>query len=1079
MAKDEVTLTILGDIPLAYRTEELRGIKGTAWENFAFKHVKSGDKAPTPNDLIDVFARHAITGSKELGIPLADFFKTVNPNPNISSAHVTMRENKKQGTKAYMSVNTEGVSGSIKMYASHSDSITGGTTLVNPTTAPHVGDISAGGKKGKGSAPNVSDGDIVFPKVVGKDSNIADKITKKEGSVGGFVRHKESLKSSPDWREADYPIAARARLTGGKILKDSARMPEYFAKSKDNTRYSYFDWLNGVYPQKRPERRGGETLENFRFNEKAGKYINEKGRFIKDPYVVKGASTPKSVEDVRLFEVSYLNKRDPSSRIGKRSGGVGWSRRGEGGFSGLSYFQDYNDATSDQFKSEKRREDRRLNLLEKQRKWSEEAGKGISPYTDYNKEIYANKTIIPPSNNWIDKLSKLFSSPPAPGSSIDVVSKMALPQGSGLLSGTQGFSGNRSSGSTSNTVNGGSGRGGSSARGGFEKQAWEQFRHAAIWSAYAPVLGAGIFGVSRILGGDPYTDRAAHSLIGVGMDQKQRDLSKRWAQDQAIMNPFTTPQQHLGALKEVASGLGLDPTPENMYMLKKQAKSIHQYSNYAMMEPAVAARGLSKQAMMVSQLSSVDKGKSVPAIMGELADIGAAFAQTSPVKGQELNHFMQVAGPSMLGRNGLNWSKEQTLAFANTFIGSGLNESNLSTVSKHFSTGMPIIEQIAKTELFMEQLNRNIQKVGLKRAAVPLELTSREYWTSKKNPERGHTLGNRMTELSSLFSSGDQGAVLDRLQSYGRSVNYIQKNIPKARTFINQTDNTFYQHLGGMDPGAAAQLVADAINLANKNKGITKQGETRAYMETSKAGVVDSLKNAANAMFDYVGDNVPGFSNLTKFAREFNMADRISAKTRSYKEAVEAGDTQSASYLMTEILAGKQQGLGQGADAINRAKRNLYYTGIASKLDKIMSEGNLSSLSMNQLPDNIRNKLTQEEVSKLGASEYKELSSRVSDIPGRNRVAPWTSSDKFELPNDGSVEGLPFSGSIADAFKALPKEIAKELAKVLPETNVTVKSSDGGTTVHTNRSSSGIPPEPANAAPAGYFKWGFEGRATY
>ena len=711
---------------------------------------------------------------------------------------------------------------------------------------------------------------------------------------------------------------------------------------------------------------------------------------------------------------------------------------------------------------QKRATEERNNLFKTSPVFKDDA---LAPIHDMGKVYSATKAA--PTNSWVDRLYQLVQRPAADGSAIDVIDKAARPRvggggsgSSGLLSGGESL---RSSG----------GDGGGKRSGGLRYQIAEQFRHAAVWSVYAPLLGAGMFAASRMIGGDPYTDKAAHSLIGVGMGQKERNVAKRWAVDQAIANPFTTPQQHLASLKETASGLGIDPTPENMYALQKSAKSVHHYASYTRMNPELAARSLSKQATMVQKVASGYSNKSTATIMNEMASMGASLAKTSPVTGQEIEHAMQVAGPSLMGKEGLNWSPAQTMAFFNTFMSAGLNSSNIATVAKHIGSGMPFVEQMAKTELFMEQLKRNIDKQGASRAAVPLHLLKgRDYYMSektiKKSPEETHMFGNRISEISQLLKSGDQSAIMNRIQQYGIETNYITDNFPKGRNFINQTDIAFAQFLASMPKGQPAQDVVDSAAKLQKEKDDIRHSEARTLLETSKGGVWSSLKQAWSGGLDALGDHIPGMS----YYKNYDMGLRVRATGREYISAVTAGDTEGASWAMAKVAAGMEQ---MGIKFEESDKRSLFYQGIQGKIHKMALDQNRAAIGYKELPGDLQNALSKEQLSKLSPMLYKSLADVVTDLPGRSGWGLRTSNDKFELPEDASTAGLPTNKAFLEALKSLPKEIAEALKISAPELFKVEVTGNGGPDhaplqIHTNKPGVSIPPAP----PVKKYVWGRE-----
>lgn len=666
---------------------------------------------------------------------------------------------------------------------------------------------------------------------------------------------------------------------------------------------------------------------------------------------------------------------------------------------------------------------------------------------------------------WLNKLHNLLTSKPSEGSSLDILDKSAKPrpggQGSALTDGASGYK--------KPSVGGGDSSG---SRRGLGHQMAEQFRHAAVWGAYTPFLAAGGFAVSRMIGGDPYTDRAAHSLIGVGLSQKERDDIKDWGVRRASLNPYTTPQEHIGGIKEVISGLGIEPTPGNMYGIKKASSAISYYSQAMMAEQKTAARSLSRIAAMSGKISAREKGKSNAQLVYELANTGAAIGQTSSITDQEMSHAFRVAGPSMLGKHGLNWSKEESQAFIAMAVEGGIGEANLSTVVKHMGSGVPFYEQLARTEIFMDRLRDNFAKKGALSKNVPYELLQRGYLTSasalKKHPEDVFKFRNLISEKAKLMRSGDQAAVINEIQRWGTNVSYIEANVPNARQFISQTDIPVAQWFAGQPKGEPAKDVKDKLKAMEEAKNTTIHAETRARKDNQKSAKWSKLWNVVSSGLSTAGDYLAPVGNALTLGLvpKAITAMEIGALEAEYQEAVIAGDKPRADYRFAEILLeAKEKGIN-----LEKVKRSVYYSGISAIASRVAKEKGVSSVTLADLPSDIRKKLTQGDIDKISSGQESELRGKISDLPaGWPALRKTPSDEKFELPKEDTKALLEALGQLPKEFRQLSDAIRSSLGQ---ETNVTVNTDDTAITIHSNKSGNKIPPVPKSAPGPGKLHWG-------
>lgn len=906
MAKDEVTLTILGDIPLAYRTEELRGIKGTAWENFTFKHVKSGDKAPTPNDLVDVFARHAIKGSEKLGIPLADFFKTVNPNPNISSAHVTMRENKKRGDLvAYMAVNEQGRSGSVKMYASHSDSITGGTTVVNPSTAPHVGDMAGGGegrgggKKGRGTAPSVSD------KV--KNQHLLMYGTPSP-SVLKSQEYRNFIEKNYGPRAVDFPSSFlsgsgmsvrefRAMTANEFLMQGTSRGSiQYTGKQNrqmdHNNRFAPFDAvaykaaleekeraLKNSINRHTPIKDNSPSVSDFRFKESQFVSTNP-GRHgpdaTREQIYPKAANAifrqPGSRATVETIQGDIRARTSPAS-VRHSNGMIGG--RGEllsdtGPMGGGASFEESKPVRFDA-RHYGSKEIREGGTLYSSRSW------GIRE--------------IEKGSNLIKETVELLRSKPTEGSVADTIQKVSGKRGGGGKSDLLGGASSDSSGTASSV--------GSKGARGLGQHIAEQVRHAAIWQAYTPVMAAvGAVASAPLI---PFNTRAAGELVGIGASRKEQLAALQIHGSSNALDSFRRTDEAIMSSKKLMSAIGWAPSVENQIKASMLGNTVHFVSKAADIESEPLTQISVRTAQMFGS-KKLGEQAHIEKILGALYKSGAMTS----VKGPELAQTLSQGGAafaSLFGEEGAG----KAIAYSVPFIQAGV--PNVGRAIQHQMSG-EVQDKMARSQLLAEINYANMEKYGdnTKYAIGEDHLNNLLGFKTvnkqrvPKNPE----LQQRLQAIKQQFAEQLQ----DPLSNYALHAKYghqLEWGL-KYGVKVPKTDQVH------------ARFSSAAMNLMSPSQIDSTLGTYNTTLEgfTNNSAVVDAgkaegIKNAASDsqaawtdIKDFSSDNA-FFNSIFGFARGITTAHKL---TSQMKDAVDK-DEDPRARLYKAVLDIKDQ-MNQG-----------------------------------------------------------------------------------------------------------------------------------------------------------------------
>lgn len=696
---DEVTLTILGDIPLAYKTEALKGIKGTEWENFAFTHLKSGDKAPTPNDLVHVFARHVINAAKKADVPLSDFFKTFIPNPNITSAHVDMRDairsGKVSGTKAYMTVNSAGTSGSVKMYASHSSSLMGGTEVSDKS---HLGNNN--------SAPNVSN--LIKSKPLGVlDLNSNPGLQQHNIFAGGLSENHLGMSKQAIARQKK--LAASSTLSA--FMDSSAEMYQA-TLGIHGSGYNGPKLGRGAIPL------SVEELRDVRYA--------DRGVLVDGVNRVRGENPlyPKpSVKDPGIFESSFRHKNTRYETISPKMHGpdatlhqlypkaMGYSIRGTGSMSSVEEVSGNTRARTSPQSSRSILHGvvgGRGELLSDTGPMSSGAEFSPSKPVLYDARQYGAREIreggtTHSSRSWgvmeaekgrnlIKETVEALRSKPGEGTVADAIQKISGKRGggSGLIGSVAGMYGGAS--------NQGDGQGGA-RRGGLSGQIKEQFRHAAIWQGYAPVLGAiGAVAAAPLV---PFSTKAAGELVGLGATREQQHAALKIHGGANALDSFRRTDEAISSSKKLLAAVGWSPTVANQLKAAHLGNTINYVSKAADIDPEALTQISVRTAQMFGS-GKYGEQEHISKILGALYKSGAMTS----VKGPELAQTLSQGGAAF---SQLFGDAGKAIAYSVPFIQAGV--PNVGRAVQHQTSG-EVQDKMARAQLLAEINYANMEKYG-------------------------------------------------------------------------------------------------------------------------------------------------------------------------------------------------------------------------------------------------------------------------------------------------------------------------------------------------------------------------------
>ena len=1052
--KNTVGLTIkIGELE-SFIKDTLGSSKGTAWEN-----VSIINKSGASHEIVaSSFIKRAISSSKKTGVPLSEVFTKLEPYPDAIHTF--------SGKQIVSTV--KGHPGSVTMHKTLS--LTAGATPFPPH--PDWRQYKITGLKllphnvgGSSSAPNVAQIAAASSDTSPKGDAWLDEVF--FGKKGSAKRKRSAFPSLDnisvgDWRYKEFPEAAKA-ATVTQVFKDTAKIPEYFPKSK----YSYFDYHERIYPSKSDIKNRGQAFQGFYNNNRV---------------------IPGTYHD--LFQVR-------ATKTGKLVGSVG-----VGDFSRIdNFYNGFDDATNKKHpkgdarafydKFDAARQHKLLYATSPfadagQFVASKVAGVGNSVFS----ALKALLTQSVPSNSALGVMSSLAK--PATGS---VTSNSSSTSSSGLLSdastlgashpssrsvsssteASQSVTTNKSNDGGGKTVSPQSPSGGdptkgasNKRRGGFVRQGAEQMRHAFWWSLYsAPLAGAVTVG-AKFFGGDRFAESAAHNLIGVGMhSQEDRDRVLRYGRMQSEKTPYTRPQDFINAYRETVSGLGVDPTPENIPELLSTSKSMHSYSQYAMQSVSAAARSLSRQTMQVKAVAPEFKNASNTKIADHIANALAGIYKTSSVKGEEMDTFMRYGGSALMGQSGWGWDYATTAAFGAQLIQSGMGGSQAGVSAKHMATGVPFYQQAAKIELIRRKMRENAAnpRIGWTRDAIPFDMFKRGYW-QKHKAELAYEASNQ----AKIFRAGPEQA-LAKLQEHGATVSRLTNmGLPMSGLAIEQMMPLF-----GLVGQQSKQDVVG--NVSEMVAAATKAAQDQELLKAEKAKEYDNSLSASWSRISNSLFNTSAEKGQSWFGRTFHYLANHLENNSSAIDAVSSGNKQEAAARYLKLAASTQGAAAPGAVAL---RSDMVYTEIMNQL-RLKGATKDNKISSSSLPAQLQGYVSREFL--VGNKYYPRLRELISDIPQISKdefiKEDRVTGTKFKLPLEG-VGGLPGQQDLIKEMQLIPERIAQKLSDNTPDVTVNVNGVDATVAVeHTNKPVTGVPAAPANAAPAGYFKWGYPGKAQY
>lgn len=364
-------------------------------------------------------------------------------------------------------------------------------------------------------------------------------------------------------------------------------------------------------------------------------------------------------------------------------------------------------------------------------------------------------------------------------------------------------------------------------RRGFFRSGLGQIRHAAVWSAYAPVFGAVGTAGAGMLGALPAQQdeaQAAFHLAGVGYDRSMTDSALFRSRMAAGAGAFLKPSDYLKGMYEVSSGFATNPG--NFHDVAGIVDSMARYRIFSHENMGKGTQQVMRLAKQF-QLSPKFRGMSDRDRLDTIALGSGRIIETSLMKGQDISTYMGYAGPTLMR---MNWTPGMSLAMGGQLFDTGLSASQSGVAMRKFDTSMraSLTKMQIATEVEQERIAQG--KTG-----------SATYfpWHRMKSPwsaEKGNamvTLGGvplykvfrqRMMQNAAAWQSGDPNTVASQLQELSAQAQYWigERGVPMSRLGIPEQSWPAIQAMG--TPGFMEQWRKRATQV-DDTKGNKKRAE--------------------------------------------------------------------------------------------------------------------------------------------------------------------------------------------------------------------------------------------------------------
>jgi hypothetical protein len=425
----------------------------------------------------------------------------------------------------------------------------------------------------------------------------------------------------------------------------------------------------------------------------------------------------------------------------------------------------------------------------------------------------------------------------------------------------------------------------------------QQFRHAAIWQAYTPVLaGIGMM-AAKAMGQGDYISKPQYGLIGVGFDEKMRRQSAEWAL--GLQHPYVQPQQHLNTLKEVASALNVETTQGSLKEVQRSAELTSMAAQYAMTDTANVSRytGRAKNLLLkdprYKHMSSPEAYNYVMSSQAKIMQLGTAHLP-------EFYTASTYALQPMMQRGRTFEEASAEISYAVEQIGSKAGPG----LQKVF-TGQVAHGKIAKAAIMRDILDSNIGKFGLTPQAVHqtvLQTAEKEFGAKGKLRKQ---LEEKIRDINTQVKT--QRGTIVTLANYKKDIDALARTGTLKGSRSNIVDESMIPLLSVYGQLNSSSDVDEMLKEIRSKQGSVDLPEKlrQGYVDQSFGSISGRFNKGMDVHYDSMRNEIGA-----PVYRWLNKTSNAAAIAPQYLHSVKSGnaDEQARQIAVMRDLASRGEG---------------------------------------------------------------------------------------------------------------------------------------------------------------------------
>lgn len=472
---------------------------------------------------------------------------------------------------------------------------------------------------------------------------------------------------------------------------------------------------------------------------------------------------------------------------------------------------------------------------------------------------------------------------------------------------------------------GGGGEGGGSSGGGMFGQIGQQFRHAAIWQAYTPLIaGVGMM-AAKAMGQGDYISKPQYGLIGVGYDEKMRRQSAEWAL--GVQHPYVQPQQHLNTLKEVSSALNMETTPANLKAVQKSAEITAMAAQFAMTDEANVARYTGRMKNILVKDPRY-KHMSSPEAYNYVASAHSKIMQVGTAHLPEFYTAFSYAGQPMMQMG-------RTFEEASAEISEAVEQvgGKAGPAFQKLATGQSTHGKIAKAAIMRDILDANIAKYGLSPKAVHqtvLDTADKHFGAKGKLRPR---LEGKTREVGTQVKT--QRGLIVTMANYKKDIEGLAHNGVLKGSRGNVVDESLIPLLSTYGNINTAADVDEMLKRIKEKQGtVDLQGaNAQGYMDQSFGSISGRFNKGMDIHYDSMRNQIGA-----PVYRWLNKAANSGAAAPQYLHSVASGNADEQARQIAVMR--NRASIGEGIEITPQMYRGAQiYNQEGSKVHGLLDEG--------------------------------------------------------------------------------------------------------------------------------------------